>query len=159
MVFGYLASGITSMKNSPAPDFALPDQHGKIISLADFKGKKNVILYFYPKDDTPGCTAQACTFRDQYEIFQKEGAEVLGVSSDSSKSHSRFSSKHHLPFPILSDEGGVIRKLYKVSSTMGIIPGRVTFVIDKQGMIRNIFSSQFNAKKHVEEALKTLQSL
>lgn len=147
------------MKNSPAPDFSLPDQHGEIISLADFKGKKNVVLYFYPKDDTPGCTAEACLFRDQYEVFQKAGAEVLGVSSDSAKSHSQFSSKYHLPFHILSDEGGVIRKLYKVSSTMGLIPGRVTFVIDKQGIIRTVFSSQFNAKKHVEEALKTLKNL
>ena len=140
-----------------APDFLLKNQKGEEVSLKSFKGKKNVVLYFYPKDDTPGCTKEACTFRDQYEVFLKKGAEVIGVSSDSVDSHSKFALKYHLPFSLLADEGGKLRKAYGVQKTMGLLPGRVTYVIDKEGIVRKVFSSQLNATQHVEEALEALK--
>lgn len=142
-----------------APEFSLKDQNGETIRLSDLKGEKAVVLYFYPKDDTPGCTAEACTFRDSFEVFQEAGAEVLGVSGDSPASHKKFAAKHHLPFRLLSDEGDAVRKAYGVSPTLGLLPGRVTFVIDRQGVVRHVFSSQFRPKKHVEEALEILKKL
>lgn len=142
---------------SVAPDFTLPDQAGQPVSLKDFKGQKAVVLYFYPKDNTPGCTTEACAFRDSYEIFKESGAEVIGVSSDSADSHQGFASKHSLPFVLLSDQGGQVRKLYGVPSTLGLLPGRVTYVIDKTGVVKHVFNSQFGAAKHVEEALKILK--
>ncbi len=142
-----------------APDFTLPSITGEPVSLASFVGKKDIVLYFYPKDQTPGCTAEACAFRDSYEVFQEAGAEVIGISSDSEKSHQLFATQHRLPFILLSDRGGVVRKHYGVPTTFGIIPGRVTYIIDKQGIVRHIFSSQFAPQKHVDEALKVLQTL
>src|SRR5574341_800708 len=124
----------------PAPEFALPNQSGTIVSLKDFAGKKNVVLYFYPKDFTPGCTKESCTFRDTYEEFTKMDAAVVGISSDSVESHRKFVSKYHLLFTLLSDEGGRVRALYGVPTTMGVIPGRVTYIIDKQGVVRGIFN-------------------
>lgn len=141
-----------------APDFTLSSQTGNTVSLRDFLGKKSIVLYFYPKDNTPGCTTEACSFRDSYEVFKDAGAEVIGVSSDSAQSHQQFATKNRLPFVLLSDENGAVRKLYGVPSTLGLLPGRVTYIIDKQGIVRNIFSSQFTPEKHIEEALKTLQS-
>jgi peroxiredoxin Q/BCP len=141
-----------------APDFSLKDQDGAVVRLSDFKGKP-LVLYFYPKDDTPGCTAEACTFRDSFEVFTEAGAEVLGVSGDSSESHKQFAAKYRLPFRLLSDEGDKVRHAYGVSSTLGLLPGRVTFVIDKQGTVRHVFSSQFKPKKHVDEALEVLKKL
>lgn len=140
-----------------APDFTLPSQSGETVSLKDFIGKKSVVLYFYPKDDTPGCTAEACAFRDSYEVFKEAGAEVIGVSDDSSASHQKFATKYNLPFILVSDTGKQLRKLYGVPSTLGLLPGRVTYVIDKNGVVRHIFNSQFNFKGHIEEALKTLK--
>lgn len=140
-----------------APDFTLPDQAGKPVSLKDFKGQKAVVLYFYPKDNTPGCTAEACAFRDSYEVFKEAGAEVIGVSSDSTATHQGFASSYQLPFVLLSDKGGKVRKLYGVPATFGLLPGRVTYVIDNDGLIRHIFNSQFAATRHVEEALKILK--
>ncbi len=142
-----------------APDFTLPAQSGETVQLKDFIGKKNIVLYFYPKDNTPGCTAEACTFRDSYEVFKDAGAEVIGISSDSTDSHEQFASRYQLPFILVSDKGGVVRKRYGVPSTFGLLPGRVTYIIDKEGIVRQVFSSQLNAKKHVDEALKTLQTL
>ena len=142
-----------------APDFTLPSLTGEPLSLASYTGKKNIVLYFYPKDQTPGCTAEACAFRDSYEVFQEAGAEVIGISSDSEKSHQQFASQHRLPFILLSDTGGVVRKQYGVPTTFGLIPGRVTYIIDKQGIVRHIFSSQFAPQKHVDEALKVLRTL
>jgi len=142
-----------------APDFTLPAPSGDPVSLHDFLGKKTIVLYFYPKDNTSGCTAEACSFRDSYEIFKDAGAEVIGVSSDSAASHERFASKHHLPFILLSDKGGAVRKRYGASSVLGLLPGRVTYIIDKQGIVRHIFSAQFAVEKHVAEALKTLETL
>ena len=140
-----------------APDFALPDRGGRTVRLGDYRGKKAVVLYFYPKDDTPGCTAEACTFRDQYEEFKDAGAEVIGVSSDSGESHARFADKHRLPFMLVADKGGAVRKQYGVPATLGVLPGRVTFVIDRDGVVRHVFNSQFQAKKHVAEALDALR--
>jgi thioredoxin-dependent peroxiredoxin len=142
-----------------APDFTLPNQSGEPVRLSDFLGKTDIVLYFYPKDDTPGCTTEACSFRDSYEVFKDAGAEVIGVSSDSAESHQRFAAKHRLPFILLSDADGALRKRYGVPTTFGLLPGRVTYIIDKQGVVRNIFSSQFTPEKHISEALKTLQAL
>ena len=143
----------------PAPDFTLPALTGKQVNLASFRGEKDIVLYFYPRDRTFGCTAEACAFRDNYEVFRDAGAEVIGISSDSEESHEQFANKHRLPFILLSDRGGVVRKRYWVSSTFGLLPGRVTYIIDKQGIVRYIFSSQFAPQKHVAEALKVLQAL
>jgi peroxiredoxin Q/BCP len=141
-----------------APDFSLPDQDGNMISLKDFAGKKSVILYFYPKDDVGVCKKEACLFRDQYQAFVDAGAEVLGVSADSVSSHKHFESKRHLPFKLLSDKHGKVRKLYEVPrSAAGLLSGRETFVIDKEGIVRLSFNSLMNAEKHVSEALKVLK--
>jgi peroxiredoxin Q/BCP len=142
-----------------APDFTLPSLTGESVSLANFLGKKDIVLYFYPKDNTAGCTAEACAFRDSYEVFQEAGAEVIGISSDTEKSHQQFATQHRLPFILLSDLGGVVRKHYGVPATFGLLPGRVTYIIDKQGIVRHIFSSQFAPQKHVDEAFKVLQAL
>lgn len=139
-----------------APEFELTAHTGGAVSLKRFIGKKPVIVYFYPMDDTPGCTAESCAFRDSYEDFSDAGAEVIGISSDSPESHRRFAERHRLPFALLTDDGGAVRKLFGVPSTLGLLPGRVTYVIDKQGIVRHIFSSQFNPKKHVQEALRVL---
>jgi len=142
-----------------APLFSLPTQTGTTMNLEDLLGKSTIVLYFYPKDNTSGCTAEACSFRDSYEVFKKAGAEVIGVSSDSEETHQQFASKHHLPFLLLSDKKGALRKLYGVSATLGILPGRVTYVIDKDGVVRHVFSDQLNATKHINEALKVVQEI
>lgn len=140
-----------------APDFNLPDQNGNMVSLQNFRGQKAVVLYFYPKDDTPGCTAESCAFRDQYEVFKEAGAEVIGVSGDSQDSHKQFATKHNLPFTLLSDQGDKVRKSYGATTAFGFIPGRVTYVIDQNGVVQYVFDSMFNFKGHVEETLKQLQ--
>lgn len=142
-----------------APDFTLVSQSGKKISLKDFREKKNIVLYFYPKDYTTGCTAEACAFRDSYEVFKQEGAEVIGISSDTKESHTSFASDYKLPFTLLSDDTGEVRKLYGVPKTLGLLPGRVTYVIDQKGIIIHIFSSQIMPKKHIDEALRILKDL
>ncbi|MCX7595758.1 MAG: peroxiredoxin [Fischerella sp.] len=141
-----------------APNFTLPSQSGSPVSLSDFRGKP-VVVYFYPKDDTPGCTVESCAFRDQYEVFKSAGAEVIGISGDSPESHQKFASKHQLPFTLLSDKDNKVRKQYGATAAFGLFPGRVTYVIDKDGVVRYVFDSMFNFKGHVEEALKTLQAL
>lgn len=143
----------------PAIDFSMSDQDGKAVKLSDFKGKKNVVLYFYPKDDTPGCTVEACTFRDSFEVFTEAGAEVLGVSADSPDSHKQFAAKNRLPFRLLTDPDNKVGKSYGIYSLMGLWTGRVTYVIDKKGVVRHVFSSQFQPKKHVDEALEILKQL
>ena len=142
-----------------APDFTLPSQMGDNVTLSEYFGKKNIVLYFYPKDETRGCTREACEFRDQYDVFTELGAEVIGVSAQSVESHKSFAAHHGLPFILLSDEKNEVRKLYGAASTMGVIPGRVTYIIDKKGMVRHVFSSQFQPTKHIEEALKVLKEL
>lgn len=141
------------------PAFSLPKQDGTSVSFEDFLGQSVIVLYFYPKDDTPGCTAEACSFRDSYDVFKQAGAEVIGISSDSAESHQKFTSKYSLPFVLLSDKGGAVRKLFGVPSAMGVLPGRVTYVIDKQGVVRHIFNDMFNAQKHITEALKIVKEI
>lgn len=144
---------------SNAPDFMLPSQSEEMVNLRDFLGNKPVVLFFYPKDDTLGCTKEVCAFRDSFEDFRKLDAEVIGISSDSVKSHRSFAKKHDLPFTLLSDEGGKIRSLYRVPNALGLFPGRVTYVIDRDGIVRHVFSSQLGFVKHVEEALQALRSI
>ena len=142
-----------------APNFRLSTDNGSYVALEDFLGKQNVVVYFYPKDFTRGCTAEACSFRDSYEAFKDLGAEVIGISSDSQDSHRDFAQQHHLPFILLSDADGSVRKAYEVKKSLGLFAGRVSFVIDKKGIIRLLFSSQTRATAHVEEALNVLKSL
>ncbi|MBE0647991.1 MAG: peroxiredoxin [Bacteroidales bacterium] len=144
---------------SPAPAFALPDLNGKTVSLSDFLGKSNLVVYFYPKDESYGCTKEACSFRDQYEDFKEAGAEVIGISADDVESHKSFAANHRLPFILLSDPDKMAAKAYGVGKSMGILPGRVTFIIDKQGIIRGKFSSQLQFQKHIDEALSILKGL
>ena len=142
-----------------APDFTLPDQEGKPVSLSDFAGKQHVVLFFYPKDESYGCTREACSFRDHYEVFKEAGAEVIGISADNAASHQAFASRHRLPFILLADENRSVASLYGAGRSMGILPGRVTFVIDRQGVIIHRFSSQLNFEKHIRQALESLKNL
>ncbi len=142
-----------------APDFALTSQSGQQVSLAGLRGSKAVVLFFYPKDGTAVCTKEACSFRDAYEDFVQVGAVVIGVSSDSAESHQAFASGHRLPFVLLADTDGSVRKAFGVPKTLGIMPGRVTYVIDKEGIIRHVFNSQFAADRHVAEALAVVRQL
>lgn len=140
-----------------AQEFSLSDQSGRKISLADFRGKKNVILYFYPKDDTPGCTREACDFRDQRHIFQKLDTEILGVSVDSVESHKRFTQNHRLSFPLLSDEDKSISTQYGVLHENGY-SSRTSFIIDKQGLIRAVFPDVV-VEGHWEELWTALENM
>ena len=142
-----------------APQFTLPDQNGKMVDLNSFIGKTKLVVYFYPKDESFGCTKEACSFRDSYEDFKEASAEVIGISSDDEASHRGFAANHKLPFILLSDRDKKVAGLYGVGKTLGILPGRVTFVIDKQGIIRGIYSSQINFQKHVQEALEVLRRI
>ena len=132
---------------------------GDNVTLSEFLGKKNIVLYFYPKDETPGCTREACSFRDSYQELTSLGAEVIGVSGQSVESHKSFATHYGLPFILLSDEDNKVRKLYGVPSSLGIIPGRVTYIIDMKGVVRHIFNSQTQTQQHVEEAKATLKEL
>jgi len=143
-----------------APDFELERQDGGLFRLNDLlKKNKNVVLYFYPKDSTPGCTKQACEFRDQYETLKQYGAEVVGISSDSVTSHKRFERIHHLPFTLLSDKGGQVRGLYGVPRKLGFLPGRVTYIIDKNGIVRYVFNSMSKPREHVTTAVEVLSEI
>ncbi|WP_329135369.1 peroxiredoxin [Streptomyces sp. NBC_01476] len=141
-----------------APDFTLPDQSGKPVGLSEKLAQKVVVLYFYPKDNTRGCTAEACSFRDSYESFTDAGAEVIGVSSDSVESHQQFAGRNDLPFILLADTDKAVRKQYG-ATTLGLVPGRITFVIDQEGVIRHTFSSLTNFDGHVQEALAVVKQL
>jgi peroxiredoxin Q/BCP len=141
----------------PAPDFTLPDQQGEPVHLADRRGGW-VVVYFYPADDTPGCTAESCSFRDSHEAFTDAGATVIGISGDSVESHEAFAAKHQLPFTLLADADGSVRKAWGVSKTLGLLPGRVTFVIDPGGVVRHRFSSQLKPTKHIDEALSAIRT-
>jgi thioredoxin-dependent peroxiredoxin len=142
-----------------APDFTLPSQSGEQVRLQDRLGDRVVVLYFYPKDNTSGCTAEACAFRDSYETFADAGAEVIGVSSDSADKHAGFAGKHRLPFTLLADQGGRVRKAYGVPAALGFLPGRVTYVIDRSGTVRHVFNSMTNINGHVKEALEVVRQL
>jgi peroxiredoxin Q/BCP len=141
------------------PNFSLTDQDGKKVVIDDLLGKRNLVIYFYPKDNTLGCTVESCTFRDEYGHFLEAGANVIGISSDTVDTHKEFSSEHSLPFTLLSDLGSKVRSMFGVPYAFGFIPGRVTYVIDKDGVIQHVFNSQLRPKQHVEEALEILKRL
>jgi peroxiredoxin Q/BCP len=141
-----------------APRFRLKSNKDDYVALDDFQGK-NLVLYFYPKDNTVGCTREARSFRHAYRAFQKLDAEIIGISSDSVSSHKKFAEDENLPFPLLSDSKGAVRKAYGVKSTLGIIPGRCTFVVNKQGLVVRVYSAQSRPEEHVKEALAALHSL
>ena len=145
---------------STVPKFELKDQNGQNFQLDSVLGKKNMVIYFYPKDDTPGCTKEACAFRDQFEVFEDADAVIVGISAQSVESHLDFAKKHRLNFTLLSDTGNKVRKLFGVPSNLfGLIAGRVTYVINKQGKVIYMFNSQTQAEKHVDEALRILQEI
>ena len=152
-----MASGVQT--GDKAPDFTLPAQGGEPVRLSDRIGQRVVVLYFYPKDETPACTKEACGFRDSYQAFTDAGADVIGISSDSVDSHAAFTGHHKLPFTLLSDEGGKVRKSYGVPSTLGLLPGRVTYVIDRDGTVRHVVNSQLNIGKHIESTLAMVKKL
>jgi peroxiredoxin Q/BCP len=152
-----MARGIQA--GDKAPDFTLPSQTGEPVRLSDRLGAHSVVLYFYPKDETRGCTAEACAFRDSYEVFTEAGAEVIGVSSDSVDKHAGFAGHHELPFTLLSDKGGAVRKSFGVPAALGVIPGRVTYVIDRAGTVRHVFNSMTNIGGHVDDALTVVKQL
>lgn len=142
----------------PAPDFRLPRQDGTEFHLGDILGRRPVILYFYPRDDTPGCTAEACGFRDRHAVFAEADAEVVGVSRDSVESHLRFAAKYGLPFTLLSDPDGRVHRLYGVPRAMlGLLPGRVTYVIDRAGIVRTVFGA-IVPNGHVATAVRALEN-
>jgi len=142
-----------------APPFTATLQDGSTFDSAALLGRRALVLFFYPKDNTPVCTREACGFRDAYEAFRAVGAEVVGVSSDSPASHQAFAAKHRLPFPIISDPDRALRKLFGVPNPLGFLPGRVTFVIDKQGVVRLAFSALLVSDDHVKKALATVAEL
>lgn len=140
------------------PTFSAIDTNGNLFDSKDVIGKKSAVIYFYPKDNTRVCTEQACSFRDQYEDFKALGAEVIGVSSDSLKSHQNFASRYKLPFILLSDSDKKLRKLFGVENDLfGLIPGRVTYVADKDGVVQLVFNSM-SGKIHIEKALQFLKN-
>ncbi len=141
-----------------APVFQLPDQDGKTFDMANVLGKTALVLYFYPKSFTSGCTMEAKEFRDMHEEFRKEGAMVVGVSSDDVDTQKRFKAEHQLPFTLLNDEGNKVRDLYGAYG-LAHTPGRVTFVIDKEGVVRFVLSSQLDPKKHVHEGLRIIREI
>jgi len=142
-----------------APEFELEAVAGQRWRLSDFRGKKPVVLFFYPKDETAGCTIEVCSFRDAYQDFVRAGAEVIGVSADTLASHERFVGKHGLPFPLLSDPGGEVAKRYGVHKALGVFPGRVTFVIDRHGIVVHITDGRLIFKRHVTDALAAISKL
>ncbi len=147
-------------KGSKVPSFTLKDQEGNLFDLKNVIGKKNLVIYFYPKDDSPGCTKEACYFRDQFEVFNQADAMIIGISGQSVESHKKFAEKYHLSFTLLSDEGNKVRKLFGVPTDLfGTLPGRVTYVVDKTGTVVYVFDSQSQATKHVDEALRILKEM
>lgn len=142
------------------PHFTAIDTNGEKFDTLEYIGKKPLVIYFYPKNNTPGCTAQACGFRDQYQDFTGLGAEVIGISSDSVDSHNAFAKQYKLPFILLSDTDKKIRKLFGVpSGLLGVLPGRVTYIVDKQGKVVLVFDDSINATKHIAEALEAIKKI
>ena len=141
-----------------APLIALQDQNG-VERRSDQLAGKSLVLFFYPKDDTPGCTMEACAFRDSYADLQALGAEVWGVSGDNAGSHQRFASRHNLPYPLLVDQNNQLRKAFGVPGVLGLLPGRVTYVIDGEGVVRHVFNNLLDGPAHRREALECLKRL
>jgi len=149
--------GLTLKEGDKAPDFSLESQDGKAVRLSDFEGQRTIVLYFYPKDDTPGCTKEACNFRDDIARFRELGAEIIGISTDDVESHKKFEKKYNLNFTLLADPDKYVTGLYGVKAWHGAAK-RVTFLIDKEGMIRKIFPD-VDVSRHSEELLSLLQSM
>jgi len=141
-----------------APLVALRDADG-VERRSDQLAGQALLLFFYPKDDTPGCTMEACAFRDSYAELQALGAEVWGVSGDDASSHQRFAGKHQLPYPLLVDSGNQLRRAYGVPAVLGLLPGRVTYVIDGEGIIRHVFNNLLDGPAHRREAIEALKAL
>jgi peroxiredoxin Q/BCP len=141
-----------------APVFSLLDQDGNLVDVASIIGKKALVLYFYPKDFTSGCTMEAREFRDMHEQFQSNGAEVIGVSADDVKTHKEFAIEHELPFKLLADTENKVRDMYGAWG-LAHTAGRITFLIDRQGIVRMVFSSQLQPRKHIEEGLRVLKEI
>jgi len=141
-----------------APDVTFLAHDGSRMALADLVGRRPVVIFFYPKDDTPVCTKEACAFRDSYEKFTTAGAEVIGISGDTDASHRAFAARHKLPFLLASDSDGSLRKAFGVPKTLGLFPGRVTYVIDRDGIVRLIFSAQLASQDHVTKALAAVEA-
>ena len=141
-----------------APSFQATLQDGSTFDSASLLSRKSLVLFFYPKDNTPVCTQQACAFRDAYAQFVNADVEVVGVSSDSTESHQRFAARHSLPFPIISDSRGALRRLFGVPRALGIFPGRVTYVIDKEGVVRMAYNATLAAEPHVRKALEIVNA-
>ncbi len=142
------------------PNFTAKDLNGNNFDIQNYIGKKPLVIYFYPKDNTTGCTIQACSFRDQYQDFTDLGAEVIGISSDSVASHQKFSQEYKLPFVLLSDENQKIRNLFGVpKGLLGLVPGRVTYVVDKNGVVKMIFDNGLMVKKHISKALEAIKKI
>ncbi len=163
LVFAFTVKSQKSEKplaiGDKVPEFSLLDQNGDEFRIADHLGKTAMVIYFYPKDDTPGCTKEACSFRDSYEEFTDRNVEVIGISADDVESHQNFAKKYNLPFTLLADTDNKVRNLFGVKSNlMGLIPGRVTYVVNETGHIIYVFESQFKATKHISEALKALDN-
>jgi len=142
-----------------APDFVLPDQDGRQMRLSDYRGKQPIVLFFYPKDHSPVCTQEACAFRDAYERFLELGAEVIGISADSVRTHQSFAQRNRLPYRLLADTDSAVHGLYGAKTLLGLMNNRVTFIIDREGVIRHRFSDMMNGAAHVHEMLKVLQGL
>lgn len=149
-------SGLVGLR---VPDFTLPDGSGATVSLSALRREGPVVVFFYPKDDTFGCTKEVCAFRDHYEDFVAAGCKVVGISSDSVDSHAAFGSRHALTYPLLSDSDGAVRAAFGVKKTLGIMPGRETFVVDSDGVVRHKFSGQINIQAHVKQALQVVRAL
>ncbi len=138
------------------PNVSAAAHDGSTVNLAELAGKRPIVLFFYPKDGTPICTKEACSFRDSFEQFTAAGAEVIGVSGDSSDNHRGFAAQHRLPYRLVSDTDGSLRKAFGVPKTLGFLPGRVTYVIDREGIVRLVFSAQLASHDHVKQALAAL---
>jgi peroxiredoxin Q/BCP len=156
--------GATTMNSveigSRIPSFVLKDQNGQAFDIAGVLGKKNLVIYFYPKDDTPGCTREACSFRDQFERFTAADALVIGISADDVRSHRAFADKYRLTYTLLSDSADSVRKMFGVfTGVMGFLAGRTTFVVNKEGIVVHIFNSHLQAEKHIDESLKALHAI
>jgi len=142
------------------PSFILKNQFSEDFDVNQVLGKKTLVIYFYPKDDTPGCTKEACSFRDRFEEFQDLGCEVIGISSDSEQKHKEFADKHKLPFILLADTNQSVRKSFGVpGSLFGLIPGRVTYIVGKEMKIKGIFNSLLNPLGHIEHALELVKTI
>ncbi len=140
------------------PEFSLVDQFGKLRTNKEVEGK-TFVLFFYPKDDTPGCTIEACGFRDKYDLFKILGAEVWGISNGDSRSHLEFANKNNLQYPLLCDSNNILRREFGVPKYLGLIEGRVTYIVDSKGIVRHIFEDLLNGPAHIKEALRVLKEL